>query len=175
MATKKLKLRGFINWAKVFEQNRDMEGYEGAARETNGQTCFEFHMSADEVSKLQGAGSIKQPKISSDHDGYYMMRFTRPWHIPGREFASGPAPVLKADGTPWDYDLDGTIGNGSVADVWFDVYDTRTKRKGTRHTKIQIIEHVPYEPEEQPVEEEPKATKAKAKVVTDVDEDESPF
>jgi len=181
MATKKLKLRGYINWAKVFEQNRDMEGFEGAARETDGQTSFEFHMSPEELSKLQEAGSIKQPKVSTDHDGYYMVRFSRPWHIPGREFASGPAPVLKADGTRWDYDLDGTIGNGSVADVWFDVYDTKTRRKGTRHTKIQIVEHVPYVPEEVEEEEEPapKPTKSKPKKAEKVDniveEDDIPF
>ena len=55
--------------------------------------------------------------------------------------------VTKEDGTLWDYDTDGTIGNGSTVEVLLSVYDTRMKSiVGTRLDKVIVLDHVEYIP-----------------------------
>ena len=89
--------------------------------------------------------------------------------------------VVKADGSPWDYDEDGPIGNGSLVEVILSVYDTSRKSiVGTRLDKVKVLEHKEYNPDEDEEEEEaapPPKTTAKAapakKAV--IEDDEIPF
>jgi hypothetical protein len=65
----------------------------------------------------------------------------------GRDWDSGAPVVAKEDGTLWDYDTDGTIGNGSTVEVLLSVYDTRMKSiVGTRLDKVIVLDHVEYIP-----------------------------
>jgi hypothetical protein len=55
--------------------------------------------------------------------------------------------VVKADGSEWDYDVDGTIGNGSTVEVIVSVYDTKMKSiVGTRLDKVKVLKLVKYIP-----------------------------
>ena len=61
----------------------------------------------------------------------------------GRDWDSGSPTVLKSDGTKWDMDIDGLIGNGSIVAVTLSVYDTSRKSiVGTRLDRVKVLEHV---------------------------------
>ena len=145
MATKRVKVRGIANWAKVFEPNRDFTGYKDALKDSGGQTVIDLHMDEDNINKLMATGSGKVPKPSQDYDGKQVVKFTRPWQHPKFDWAGGAPEVVHADGTKWDIDDDGLIGNGSIVDVVADVYPAGDKT-GTRMRKVIVVEHVPYAP-----------------------------
>lgn len=52
MASKYVNLEGILEWAKVFESNRDLEGYKGAFKDTNGRTTLNMILSNEEFAKL---------------------------------------------------------------------------------------------------------------------------
>lgn len=183
MATRKVKLTGLGYWAKVFEDNRDLTGFEDALKEFGGQTTIDIDLDEDNVAKLRKSKSMKRGTDSPDNDGLTRVKFTRKWeHIiqtkKGPVDLGGAPKVVKADGTDWDFDEDGPIGNGSTVEVTLSVYDTSRKAiVGTRLDKVKVINHVPYEPADD-VEDEappPKANKnQQAKSRADL-EDEIPF
>ena len=71
------------------------------------------------------------------------VRFVRKFNT-GRDWDSGSPVVVKSDGTKWDMDVDGLIGNGSTVAVTLSVYDTRRKSiVGTRLDRVKVLEHVP--------------------------------
>ena len=52
MATRKVKLTGTAEWAKVFEQNRDLKGFEGAYEAHDGACTIDLLM--DEANVAAG-------------------------------------------------------------------------------------------------------------------------
>ena len=52
---------GTIEWARIFENNRDMNGYEGSYVECEGAYTLNQILSKDEFTKLQATGSQKKP------------------------------------------------------------------------------------------------------------------
>ena len=44
MATRKVKLTGTAEWAKVFAQNRDLKGFEGAYEDHDGACTIDLLM-----------------------------------------------------------------------------------------------------------------------------------
>jgi len=140
MATRKVKLTGTAEWAKVFEQNRDLTGYEGAYEAHDGACTIDLLMDEANVAALKASRSIKQPKDVGN--GLFKAKFIRKFNT-GRDWDSGAPVVTHADGTPWDFDSDGPIGNGSSVEVMLSVYDTSYKnRAGTRLDSIKVIELV---------------------------------
>lgn len=181
MGTRKVKLTGLGYWAKVFEDNRDLTGFEDALKDVGGQTCIDVDLDDDNLAKLRKSKSMKRGTTSPDNDGLTRVRFTRKWED---QYAGGAPKVVKADGTAWDFDEDGPIGNGSTVEVILSVYDTSRKAiVGTRLEKVKVIEHIAYDPDADDEEEEappPKAApkgqvrKPLPKVPADMD-DEIPF
>tara|TARA_R110002050_G_scaffold18024_1_gene52866 strand:+ start:3657 stop:4136 length:480 start_codon:yes stop_codon:yes gene_type:complete len=144
MATRKLKLTGIVEWAKVFPQNRDMKGFEGAYEDCDGACTIDVVLDDDHMASLQASRSMKRGKTDLEGRGT-TVRFVRKFDT-GRDWDSGAPVVLKEDGTRWDYDVDGAIGNGSTADIYLSVYDTKMKNiVGTRLDKVAITNHTPYE------------------------------
>ena len=143
MATRKVKLSGIAEWAKVFEQNRDHKGYEGAYEDFDGACTIDLIIDDDNLNLLQASRSMK--KGSPDKEGRgTKVTFVRKFDT-GRDWDSGPAIVLKSDDTPWDIETDGLIGNGSKVEVDLSVYDTSRKNiVGTRLDKVTVIDHVEY-------------------------------
>ena len=143
MGTRKVKLSGTAEWAKVFEQNRDMKGYEGAYEAHDGACTIDLLMDADNVAALKASRSIKNPKDMGN--GQYKVKFIRKFDT-GRDWDSGAPVVTHADGTPWNFDTDGPIGNGSSVEVMLSVYDTSYKnRAGTRLDSVKVLELVQSE------------------------------
>jgi hypothetical protein len=119
---------------------------------------------------------MKRGTPSKENDGMTRVRFTRKWT---EEYGGGEPTVVKADGTKWDYDEDGPIGNGSTVEVTLSVYDTSRKTiVGTRLDKVKVLEHKAYNPDGDDDEEEEvkPVAKVKAKAPAKMElEDEIPF
>jgi hypothetical protein len=174
MGTRKVKLTGYAYWAKVFEDNRDKTGFENALVEIGGQTTIDMDLDNESMEKLKKSKSMKRGSPSNDNGGMTRVRFTRKWT---EEYGGGEPTVVKADGTKWDYDEDGPIGNGSTVEVVLSVYDTSRKAiVGTRLDKVKVLEHKAYNPDGDDDEEEEVKPAAKAKAPAKVElEDEIPF
>jgi len=174
MGTRKVKLTGYAYWAKVFEDNRDKTGFENALVEIGGQTTIDMDLDNESMEKLKKSKSMKRGSPSNDNDGMTRVRFTRKWT---EEYGGGEPTVVKADGTKWDYDEDGPIGNGSTVEVVLSVYDTSRKAiVGTRLDKVKVLEHKAYNPDGDDDEEEGVKPVAKAKAPAKMElEDEIPF
>lgn len=173
MATRRVKLSGIAYWAKVFPENRDLTGFENALVDVGGQTTIDMDLDKDNLALLNKSRSMKKGTPSKDNDGLTRVKFTRRWED---KVSGGPPVVVKSDGQPWDYDVDGTIGNGSLVEVILSVYDTSRKNiVGTRLEKVKVVEHKEYNPdaeEDEPAPPPKAADKPKVKVELD---DDIPF
>ena len=109
------------------------------------------------MSTLQAAGTQKKPNQKRLMDGELMLKFERKHKITSRDGkvipqAGGAPKVMNADGTAWDKEVNGLIGNGSTAEVT----NLITTFKGgdgkmysrTTMTEVKIIEHIPVEEKE---------------------------
>ena len=137
--TQILEIVGKVKWAKVFGFNRDTGDFH---EETNGQTSLMVHPNKAGMKALKESGSQARPKIDDEDDLVYF-KFKRPWET-AYEWQCGAPKVFAADGSEWDVEEHGLIGNGSICIVTISVYKT-SKGKGTRLESIQVIKHVKYE------------------------------
>ena len=180
MGTRKVKLTGLGYWAKVFEDNRDLTGFEDSLKDSGGQCTIDVDLDAESFAKLSQSKSMLRGKESPDNEGMTRVRFKRKWE---EKFAGGAPKVVKDDGSVWDYDEDGSIGNGSTVEVILNVYDTSRKNIiGTRLEKVKVTNHVEYVPDDDDEDDAPPpkpvakaAAKPAPKVYTAEDDDEIPF
>ena len=141
MATRKVVLTGIGEWAKVFEDNRDMKGFEGAWEEFNGACTIDMILDDENMQILRNSKSMKKGTPDPEGRGT-RVRLIRKVET-GRDWDSGAPVVTKSDGSKWNYEEDGTIGNGSTVQVTLSVYDTSRKGiVGTRLDRIKVINHV---------------------------------
>ena len=148
MATRKVVLTGIGEWAKVFEDNRDMKGFEGAWEEFNGACTIDMILDDENMQILRNSKSMKKGTPDPEGRGT-RVRLIRKFET-GRDWDSGAPVVTKSDGSKWNYGEDGTIGNGSTVQVTLSVYDTSRKGiVGTRLDRIKVINHVEYQPEDE--------------------------
>ena len=173
MGTRKVKLRGYGYWAKVFEDNRDKTGYENALEDIGGQTSIDMDLDEDMMEKLQRSKSMKKGRPSPDNEGMTRVKFTRKWT---ENYGGGEPKVLTEDGDNWDYDEDGPIGNGSEVEVVLSVYDTSRKNiVGTRLEKVKVVKHVPYNPDGDDDDDDEPPQKKDKKVSEEIPDDSIPF
>ena len=140
MATEILELFGTLDWAKVFEHNRDQASWNV---ETDGECKVTITLDEDNADKLKSAGC--QKKMESVEGGT-KVTLSRPFKG-NNDWGSGTPTVVNVKGLDWDFDVDGFIGNGSTGMIRVAVYDTSTGRRGTRLEAVQVIDHVTYESE----------------------------
>ena len=146
MATRIVKLTGIGEWAKVFAENRDLLGYGGAYEGHGGGCTIDVILDEDNLMKLKASRSIKKGKPDIEGRGH-TVKFLRKFAT-GKGWESGAPVVVKSDDSPWDYNSDGTIGNGSLVEVTLTVYDTRRPDiVGTRLDKVKVMELVEYVPD----------------------------
>jgi len=153
MAYKEVTTVGTIEWAKVFENNRDMKGFDDEYAKTDGAYVVDQVLAKEEYAKLTSAGSQKKPKQKRLMDGEIVIKMMRPHKVvtkDGRELPqAGGAPVVTdVDGNP----ITDRIGNGSKAEITnlistFKGQDGKVYARTTM-TKIKILELVPYEEKE---------------------------
>lgn len=143
MATRKIKLTGIAEWAKVFPQNRDMNGFEGVYKDCNGACTIDMILDDQGMDTLQASRSMKRGSKDPQGRGT-KVKFVRKYDT-GKDWDSGAPEVVKADGSAWDIDNDGLIGNGSTVEVELSVYDTsRPSIVGTRLDKVTVLDRVDY-------------------------------
>ena len=180
MGTRKVVIKGKGYWMKVFEQNRDLTGFNDALVDIGGQTVMDIDLEPSEVEKLKKAKFMSAGKPSPEDSNLTRMRLKRKWT---EQYAGGAPEVLKEDNTPWVYETDGPVGNGSIVAVIVDVYDTKASKQGiygSRLSKVKVLEHIPYIKDEfgdlgsAEQEEVKPAAKAKASAKMEL-EDEIPF
>ena len=143
MATRKVKLTGIAEWARVFETNRDMDGFDGVYRDHDGACTIDIIMDDDNLTTLKASRSMKKGTPDAEGRGT-KVKFIRKFNT-GKDWDSGAPIVQKSDGSTWDISSDGTIGNGSTVEVELSVYDTsRPNIVGTRLDKVKVVDHVAY-------------------------------
>ena len=147
-----VKTVGPIEWAKIHESTRDMEGYENAYVECEGAYTVNQILDKEQYEKLKAAGTLKKPNQKRLLEGELMVKFERKHLVTtkdgrGIEQAGGAPKVTDADGQPWDMDINGDIGNGSIAEVAnlitsFQGSDGKTYSR-TSLIGVKILEHKP--------------------------------
>jgi hypothetical protein len=143
MATRLVKLRGIAYYPKVFENNRDLKGYQDALVDVGGQTTIDVDLDERHVDLLKRAGTMSRGGPSPDNAGLTRFKFKRKWQ---EQYGGGEPKVVHADGTPWNVTTDKYIGNGSEVEVTISVYDTKRKGiVGTRLDQVKVLNLVPYE------------------------------
>lgn len=159
-------LEGIIEWAKLFEHNRDKVGYNGAYEDTDGRTTVNFILDAANMDKLRKSGSLKRGTPDAQGRGTNV-KFDRKWHT-GRDFDSGAPAVYRADGNPWNVEVDGEIGNGSYGRIELVVtYFPGPKTYSTRIEKVKILEHVAYDGPSDPFATDETGSVKKAEPATE--------
>lgn len=161
MAYKEVKTTGPIEWARLFEDDRDMEGFEGSYVKTDGAYTVNQILSKEEYEKLTKAQSMKKPNQKRLMDGELVIKFVRSHNVTNKEgkyiaAASGAPKVFDPEGKPFDKDIWGPIGNGSTAEVTNLVSTFKTSEGKTASrtslVSIKIIDFVPA-PEREDEEE----------------------
>lgn len=150
MATRKVKLKGIAEWAKVFAENRDLTGYkptpsaEGSFEKYNGACTIDLILDDANIAALQASGCTKKPKPDQEGRGH-RVKLDRKFDT-GQDYSSGAPIVQHPDGTPWDLHTDGLIGNGSIVEVIATVYDViKYGIVGTRLDTVIVLDHKPVE------------------------------
>ena len=149
MATRMITVHGIAEWAKVFEQNRDLTGWkpteqaDGSYEKYNGASTIDMILDDENINKLIQAKCGKEPKPDLEGRGL-KVKFDRKFNS-GYDWSSGSPSVTKADGSLWDYNVDGPIGNGSMVETTVAVYDLpKYGNTGTRLESVKVIDHLPY-------------------------------
>ncbi len=152
-----VKTTGPIEWAKIFEGNRDMNGYEGSYVEFDGAYTVQQKLSKEEFEKLKTAGTSKKPNQKRLMDGELVIKFERKHKVTRKDGtvlpqAGGEPKVTDAEGNTWSMEDNGLIGNGSNAEVTnlitiFKGSDGKQYSRTTM-TEVKILEHIPVEEKE---------------------------
>jgi hypothetical protein len=164
------EIKGKIEWAKVFEVNRDRADFH---TETDGM--YKVTVVTDEATmksmKKEGLG-----KTFKETDGGWAVTLDRP-HKGRYDWQGGQPVVADITGKTWNLEDKGFIGNGSEGIVKFELYDAGA-RKGSRLLGLQVLNHVVYESEggsSQPPMFTDHSSSAGASTPTQEPEDSIPF
>ena len=129
-------VKGIANWAKVFDFNRDKGSF---YEDCDGACTIDVLLDQEELAKLAESGSRLKPKVTEDG---ISVKFKRKFKHPSIPALGGAPKVVDSEDNVWDTEV--SIGNGSEAEVFFTVYDTKFG-KGTRLEGVRITNLVEYE------------------------------
>jgi len=136
--TKFVEVFGTLEWAKVFESNRDRASWN---EEKEGEYKITVVMDDANTQKLKESGCAK---AMHSVEGGTKVTFARP-HKGKFEWQGGAPAVANVKGQPWDFEVDGYIGNGSTGLVRVAVYPAGNGRIGSRLESVQVIDAVEFE------------------------------
>lgn len=129
-------MRGKLKWAKVFDlvPNYNKDGYEWT---------FDLVLDANGLKQAKQYKALKPKDKDDDKVLSFKQKELRAAGT-DREKANDPIRVTDAAGKAWDPDV--KLGNGTVADVKFEVWDFGAgKYPGIYPKAIRVLDHVPYE------------------------------
>ena len=140
----KITVTGIAQLAKVFEENRDLEGYQGQWKDTDGRCTINVILDKDNYAKVKNAGCMSNGKEDPQGRGTDI-KFSRKFDTPN-DWDGGAPSVYKSDGSLWNFETDGVIGNGSEVLVELDIY--KNKNYGTTTTRLErvkVLKHMEYD------------------------------
>ena len=142
----KYTFEGTASWAKVFEHNRDMQGFKGANIQCDGKYTIDLEVNDETKDRIKSTGTMKQGRRENPN----IFRFDRK-HKHSVEAFGGAPEVFNEAGAPWDIEVDGAfIGNGSEVKLVVDI----TKDKNdpsivyTRLEAVYVLSLKEFEPKE---------------------------
>ena len=155
-------VRGIAQWAKIFEENRDMEGFEGSFKDHDGAYTIDLIVDAEnaEIYEDSGAAGAVKPAFWDEAHGTFtakrkekdgsknvaaegksILRFKRK-HIDTNKPANGGAPKVLFEGGVMTA-TEGMVGNGSDVEVKFMVYTTKMSN-GTLLKAVRVLDLVEF-------------------------------
>tara|TARA_R110000851_G_scaffold19436_10_gene59868 strand:- start:1712 stop:2206 length:495 start_codon:yes stop_codon:yes gene_type:complete len=158
---KKVYVECELEWAKLREEDRDMGPNDGSDMANNfnlKQGIYVVNCIIDEDIKKKMVSDgipdkgLQAQLFKTDKEGKSFYKATRP-HFNPKFYDQGtgeqgvvmgaPEMLKKVDGeiVPWDWEVEGLLGNGSKATVKFDVWDGKI----TTLEKVCVTEHLKYE------------------------------
>lgn len=160
MATTKLILNGTFFWAKVFSFNRVMKDHLGdlikskpvdmVSDDDAGRYEIEIRLTKEEGAKIARAGARQKPKMDKEtgfpkeFDEGYAYRFSRFHVVPKAAPAGGQPEIVFRDGTKFDPELHGLIGNGTTGslEIRVDKFEIRNKEGKTEQAARSVLQKV---------------------------------
>lgn len=142
--------KGTCKWARVFLDDRDTTAFNEETGEydlphpAGGRYSINLKMDDKDYRILKGTGSIaaKNSKLDME-DGADVVKLGRDHEKKDfngnlMDWVSGPPIVVKADGSPWVFENDGHIWNGSEVEVTLDLYKTKFAPRTTL-MKVKVL------------------------------------
>jgi len=145
MPSTQIDIKGTLDWAKVFESNRDHNEWN---EDKDGEYKVTVTTDKKTADALKKAGC--QKKIE-EVDGGHRITVVRP-HVGSQDWMGGAPVVADKSGKEWNLEDNGLIGNGSKGIVKVEIYPTKVG-SGTRLVGLQVLDHVVYETEAQSASE----------------------
>lgn len=167
-------LRGPIHWAKVLGD--PVDNYDKNGREWT----FDVSLSTDGVRQIKlikvNGQPVKNIKNRDDDRGDFVQfkqkfREAEDYERYGQKVRTVDEQrikVMDASGQPWDQNV--KLGNGTIADVKFEVVDYgKGKYAGVYPRAIRVLDHVPYESQEfAPLSSDDEFFKGDSRTVGDI-------
>ena len=141
MPSTQIDIKGTLEWAKVFELNRDHNEWN---EDKGGEYKVTVTTDKKTADALKKAGCQKKIEEVS---GGHKITVVRP-HVGSQDWMGGAPIVTDKSGKAWHFDEKGFIGNGSKGIVKVEIYPTAVG-SGTRLVGLQVLDHVVYEVEAQ--------------------------
>ena len=141
MPSTQIDIKGTLEWAKVFELNRDHNEWN---EDKGGEYKVTVTTDKKTADALKKAGCQKKIEEVS---GGHKITVVRP-HVGSQDWMGGAPIVADKSGKEWNFDEKGFIGNGSKGIVKVEIYPTAVC-SGTRLVGLQVLDHVVYEVEAQ--------------------------
>ena len=137
MPSTQIDIKGTLEWAKVFELNRDHNEWN---EDKGGEYKVTVTTDKKTADALKKAGCQKKIEEVS---GGHKITVVRP-HVGSQDWMGGAPIVADKSGKEWNFDEKGFIGNGSKGIVKVEIYPTAVG-SGTRLVGLQVLDHVVYE------------------------------
>ena len=65
----KITVTGIAQWAKVFSENRDLDGYQGQWKDTDGRCTIEMILDQDNSERVKDSGCMSSGKDDPEGRG----------------------------------------------------------------------------------------------------------
>lgn len=150
MATQTFRYSGIAKWSRLREdQLQEFVNDDGTSKGPFASISFSFD-DKDEEKQFKSLKTRKEFKDDSEDGRSYitLRRYTENERFPS---LGGLPKVFDSEGEPFS----GNIGNGSKVTVKFEVYDTKSGRRGTRLIAVRVDDLVEWNPEDTATEDSP--------------------
>jgi hypothetical protein len=135
-------IRGKLSFCKLLDHQLSLN-YNKDGKEWK----TDIQIDKDTVKELKGYGIADRVKMKTEYlDGAPFLSFKQTEFRKDGVTRNKSVPVVDVTGKPWPQDEDHELGNGTVADLRFEVIDFGPgKKKGVYIRGVRVLDHVKYE------------------------------